>query len=117
MFGLMPELSEDEYAAFLAWRDGAHGEPDGDETTVVVETPSTEELRVAAEAQAVVIEAQADAQVAVIEAQAAAETKVMEAAAELENGDDDDDPELFDSDGNARPESQHWFFRPLGGKR
>ena len=28
----------------------------------------------------------------------------------------DDDDELFDSDGNARPENEHWFFRKINKK-
>ena len=113
MFGLMPELTDEQYERFLAWQESEASEG---ESVVVIEPPSVEEVRASAEAQALVIEAQADAAEQLIEAQAEADVRVMEAQAAIENPADDDDATMFDSEGNARPESQHWFWRRMGGK-
>lgn len=109
----MPEISDEEYAELLALRGSTA--PSEEATTVVIEQPAPATINAEAAATVAIIEAQAEAEVKVIEARAAADTEVMEAAAAIENPPDDDD-ELFDSDGNARPENEHWFFRKINKK-
>ena len=101
----MPEITDEQYARLLAM-DADDGPP-----VVIQEAPEPAEITATADARVAIIAAQADADVARIEAQAAAEVETMTAAAKLESGADDEDPSLFDSDGNARPENDHWLWR------